>query len=68
MGSEAVTTAELLPCFLMSREKLGNESFRWILRRRNAGLVPQTAWPSWCSVFLGHSLNFLGLGEKEEER
>lgn len=64
MGSEAA----LLLCFLMSRQKLGNEPCGQIVRGRNAGLLPQKAWPSWGSVFLSRSLNFIRLGEQGEER
>lgn len=42
-GSEAVTTVMLLLCFLMSKQKLGNEPCTQVVRGRNAGLVPQKA-------------------------
>lgn len=68
MGSDAVTTTALLLCFLIRRQKLGNEPSRQIVRSKNAGLVPQKVWPSWGGVFVSHSFNLIRLGKQEEER
>lgn len=68
MGSEAVTTAALLLCFLIRRQKLRSKPSRQIVRVKNAGLVPQKVWPSWGEGFLTHSFNLIRLGKQEEGR